>query len=91
MTGDEFLYYMKAQADTRAALERLNFASAALENAQIRERLAKIKSQSDPLASLIGQEMKERDRLYAAAFYVVNGRMPTQEVSCKTKKRCLTE
>ena len=77
MTGDEFMYYMKAQADTRTALERLNFASAALENAQIRERLAKIKSQSDPLASLIGQEMKERDRLYAAAFYVVNGRMPT--------------
>ena len=77
MTGNEFLCYMKAQAETRAAIERLNFASAALENAQIRERLAKIKSQSDPLASLIGQEMKERDRLYAAAFYVVNGRMPT--------------
>ena len=73
---DDFGNYMKAQAEKRAAYERYNYAGAALENAQIKERLAEIKSQHEPLAGLLAQPLGERDRLYAAAFYVVVGRMP---------------
>jgi hypothetical protein len=73
---DDFGNYMKAQAEQRAAYERYNYAGAALENAQIKERLAEIKSQHEPLAGLLAQPLSERDRLYAAAFYVVVGRMP---------------
>jgi hypothetical protein len=47
-----------------------------LENRQIKERLAEILSQSEPLDKLISTVMPERDRLYAAAFYVVVGRIP---------------
>ena len=72
----DFLNYMKAQAEQREAYERYNYAGVALDNAQIRERLAEIKSQHEPLNSLIGEAMSERDRLYAAAYYVVVGRMP---------------
>lgn len=75
-TMDDFDKYQKAQADSRAAYERLNYASVALENAHIKERLAKIKSQQEPLAGLMAQKLSERDRLYAAAFYVVIGRFP---------------
>lgn len=73
---DAFSQYMCAQAEKRVAQERYNYASAALENAQIKERLAEIRSQSEPLDGLIGRSLSERDRLYAAAFYVVVGRFP---------------
>jgi hypothetical protein len=71
-----FLRYTLAQAERKVAYERYNYAGAALENAQVRERLAEIRSQHEPLASLLERPMSERDRLYAAAFYVVVGRMP---------------
>lgn len=71
----DFLQYMKAQADSRAAMAEYNAASRALELAKIRERLAQIKSQHEPLHSLLDARLSERDRLYEAAFYVVTGRL----------------
>jgi hypothetical protein len=79
----DFLHYMKAQAEKRAAFNAYDAAAARLELAQIKERLAEIRSQHEPLHSLIDQRMSERERLYAAAHYVVVGRMPeaTAEVA----------
>ena len=74
MTND----YMLQQARKETCYARYSHASAALENAQIKERLAEIKSQHEPLASLAEQPLSERDRLYAAAFYVVVGRLPNE-------------
>jgi hypothetical protein len=75
----DLLKYFLATAERREARERYNYASAALENAKIKERLAEIKSQHEPLAGLINKPLSERDRLYAAAFYVVVGRLPDGE------------
>lgn len=72
----KFANYTLAQEIKKAAYEQYNYASAHLENCQIRERLAEIGSQHEPLASLLGKQMTERERLYVAAFYVVVGRMP---------------
>ncbi|MEA3427896.1 MAG: hypothetical protein U9Q84_01475 [Thermodesulfobacteriota bacterium] len=71
-----FTHYMEAQANKEAAGHLYNYASQKLENAQIKERLAEIKSQHEPIASLLEEPMSERGRLYAIAFYVVVGRMP---------------
>jgi hypothetical protein len=68
--------YMLAIERKKVAYEKYNYASASLENCQIKERLAEIWSQHEPLASLLDRKMTERERLYAAAFYVVVGRMP---------------
>ena len=73
---NEFQSYMLQQAKKEAAFQQLNYASVKLENAQIHERLAEIRSQHEPLNSLVGKPLSERDRLYAAAYYVVCGRMP---------------
>lgn len=70
--------YLQAQAETRVAYERNNYAGVALTLARIRERLAEIQSQREPLARLIEKQLSERDALYAAAFYVVVGRMPEE-------------
>jgi hypothetical protein len=78
----EFAQFMTAQAETKAARERYNYASTALEIAQIRERLAEMRSQHEPLAALRDAALSERDKLYAAAHYVVVGRMP----DCFNKK-----
>ena len=80
---DAFGNYMQAQAERREAYERFCRAEVELVNAQIRERLAEIKSQYEPLAGLLTRPMSERDRLYSAAYYVVTGRTwvtPEQEV-----------
>jgi hypothetical protein len=71
-----FSTYQLRQAEKREAYEAFNFAMQLLENRQIKERLAEILSQADPLDKLISTVMPERDRLYAAAFYVVVGRIP---------------
>ena len=71
-----FSRYQLRQAEKREAYETFNFAMQLLENRQIKERLAEILSQSEPLDKLISTVMPERDRLYAAAFYVVVGRIP---------------
>lgn len=75
----DFSAYMLRQAETRAAFEGYNAAGSALELARIRERLSEIKSQSEPLAGLLTKRMSERERLHAAAFYVVIGRFPEME------------
>ncbi len=68
--------YFLAQANKREAFAKYDGSARGLELAQIRERLAEIKSQHEPLAGLLTRAMSERDRLYAAAFYVVVGRFP---------------
>lgn len=68
--------YALAQSRKETAYERYNYASVALNNAQIKERLAEIESQHEPLNQLCQQQMPERDKMYAAAFYVVVGRFP---------------
>ena len=75
----DFAAYQSAKIKTDRERQRLNAAHAALDNASIRERLAEMKSQSEPLASLMYARVSERERLYAAAFYCVNGRMPNME------------
>ena len=72
----KLLSYFCKTAKREAASRDYSRASVALELAYIRERLAEIKSQHDPLASLLEATLSERDRLYAAAFYVVVGRFP---------------
>ena len=71
-----FSNYLLQQARKETAFQAYNYAGANLQNAQIIERLAEIKSQQEPLESLLKEAMSERDRLYAAACYVVTGRMP---------------
>lgn len=73
-----FLLYTKAQADKKAAYELYNYAGQKLENAQIRERLAEIKSQYEPINSLLDGGGTMRDMLYAIAHYVVVGRLPNK-------------
>ena len=77
----EFAQYQTAKAEARAAYERYNYASTALELARIKERLAEMASQHEPLAALRDEAMTERERLYAAAHYAVVGRLPNKEVS----------
>lgn len=72
----DFGEYMTARSDAKAAYAEYNSASRGLELARINERLAEIKSQHEPLNALLNQKMTERERLHAAAFYVVVGRMP---------------
>ena len=73
----DFLIYLQRQSETEAAKQQYNYASANLERARIYERLAQIKSQHEPLAGLRDAAMTERDRLYAAAHFVVFGRLPS--------------
>lgn len=72
----EFEHYQRRKAETRAARQQRESASTTLEIALIRERLSEIASQHEPLAALLDAVMSERDRLYAAAHYVVVGRLP---------------
>ena len=73
----DFLNYLKRQSDTEAAKQQYNYAGVNLDRAQIYERLAQIKSQHEPLAGLAALPITERDRLYAAAHFVVYGRLPS--------------
>ena len=68
--------YRIALEETNGARHQRDYAGAHLDLCQIRERLAEIESQHEPLASLLDAKMGERERLCAAAFYVVIGRMP---------------
>lgn len=68
--------YFHMQARKDEAYQLYNYAGMKLENAKIKCRLAEIKSQTEPLDSLLNKKLTERERLYAAAFYVVIGRMP---------------
>ena len=71
--------YRLALSEKDAAYQQYNYAGQLLENKQIRARLAEIEDHHEPLASLLKADMTERARLYAAAFYVVIGRMPEKK------------
>ena len=73
----DFKHYMHMQDVTKWRKEASEAASANLTIARIKERLAEIRSQHEPLNGLSSEKMTERDRCIAAAFYVVIGRMPT--------------
>ena len=75
----EFAKYQTAKAKAEAAYQQYNYAGAALELARISERLAEMASQHEPLAALSNKAMSERNKLYAAAHYVVVGRLPESE------------
>lgn len=72
----EFMKFMHEQEKVATARSEYNAASLKLDNANIRCRLAELESQHEPLASLLKEPLGERERLYAAAFWVVVGRMP---------------
>ena len=74
--SSDFSSFLVATAEKELAQERYSHASVALDIAGIRHRLAEIKSQHEPLGSLLNSSLPERDRLFSAAFYVVVGRMP---------------
>lgn len=78
MTTDAFDFkdYVHAQDRKEAAYQQYNYASMKLENASIKCRLAQIKSQHNPIDSLLKARLSERERLHAIAFYVVIGRFP---------------
>ena len=71
--------YQLAQAEKRTAYERYNYAGAALELAQIRERLAELYDQQEPIATIQKREGDERNKLCASAYYVIYGRLPDKE------------
>ena len=72
----DFASYMHAQDRKEAAYQQYNYAGTKLENESIKCRLAQIKSQSNPIDSLLLAKLSERERLYAISFYVVIGRFP---------------
>jgi hypothetical protein len=71
--------YRIAKAEKEKAYERYNYAGSALELATIRERFAEIYSQWDPINKIKESSMDERDKLCAAAYYVIMGRLPDAE------------
>jgi hypothetical protein len=71
-----YFKYLMQRAETRAASCNYNHASVALKIAEIEERLAELKSQEEPLRTLMGLQIDEREKLCAAAHYVVCGRIP---------------
>jgi len=74
-----FAEYQTAKRVTEREIARREHASVALELARVRERLAEINNQHDPIAKIIGcEQMGERDRIRAIAFYVVMGRAPAE-------------
>lgn len=72
-----FIAYTQATTERKEAYERYNYASAALQLAQIKERFFQIASQCEPLDSLNpeGNSMA-REKQIAAAHFVIFGRMP---------------
>jgi hypothetical protein len=73
----DFNHYMHMIDKRKAAEINRDYAASQLEIAKIKERLAEIKSQFQPLNDFEGNYMLNRERMYAAAFYVVNGRLPS--------------
>lgn len=67
-----------ARLEKEKAYERYNYAARALEVAQIKERMAELANQHEPLASRT-ESREERKRTIAAVFYAVYGRWPKDE------------
>jgi hypothetical protein len=76
---NDFAYYLIRKEATRAAVAEVTAAQRAVDLARIYERLAEIRSQYQPLNGLLEKPMSERDKLYSAAYYVVNGKFPSYE------------
>ena len=72
----EELGYLHAQTEKESAYNFYNYASVKLDLAQIKERLAELRNQCEPANKIIGNTKATRKQLYAAAFYVVVGRLP---------------
>ena len=68
--------YSHAQAEKKAAYERYNYASSALELATIKERFMELYSQYDPINKIKDLPFEERDKLCASAYYIMYGRLP---------------
>lgn len=72
-----FAEYRLKRAETREAVADWERACIKMKLARVKERLAEVDSQHEPFNSIINSTtMNEREKLYAAAFYVVRGRMP---------------
>jgi len=70
--------FLIAQAEKREAYQRYNYAGQALELATIRERFAEIYSQFEPVNKIQAMKLDEREKLCAAAYYVITGRLPKE-------------
>jgi len=68
--------YLNARTETKRAYANYNHAALDLELSQIKERLAKLGSQVDPAEALLRYGASDKDRMVAAAYYVVIGRFP---------------
>lgn len=75
----DYLHYLLTQAETQGAAHALESYSRKRELCMIKERLAEIKSQYEPLHTMSGNNPAVRALMYAAAFYVVVGRWPKDE------------
>jgi hypothetical protein len=76
-----FMAYMLRQEERKRAYAEYNAASLGLELARIKERLAQIESQHEPLGALNSGAVdydSARKKQLAVAFYVVVGRMPSE-------------
>ena len=71
--------YSLAQSEKKAAYERYNHASVALELATIKERFIELYSQLDPVNKIKDLPLEERDKLCASAYYVMYGRLPDKK------------
>ena len=71
--------YSQAQSDRKAAYERYNYASAALELATIKERFMELYSQFDPVNKIKDLPLEEREKFCASAYYVMYGRLPDKK------------
>ncbi len=75
----DLLHLWLAQQKTKTAVAETNYARASVDLCQIRERLAEMKSQHEPLHSKSGEDRDIRRLMYNAAFYAVVGRWPREE------------
>ena len=73
----EFQNYMLAIAEKEVANQKVCYAGQLLENKIILCRLAEIKSQAEPLSTIMGGNDTLIEKLIAACEYVVNGKKPT--------------
>ena len=71
----DLLDFQRCKAEVESAKNLYNYAAIKLEIERIKCRLSEIKSQSEPLDSLL-KEPLTRNQLYSIAFYVVVGRFP---------------
>lgn len=72
----DFKNYCHQKDRVESAYNLYCYAGTKLELAEIKCRLAEIKSQHEPLNKIIEKSNATRSQLYSAAFFVVFGRLP---------------